>query len=89
MNATFRTTRYNISLKIFAHASTTKSTTKLHRVAKRVQHHTTSRKTRDVVSYNICLVKKFDRNQTSYNTIQHDTTRWPNECNISYNIKVV
>ena len=70
MNATFRTTRYNISFKIFAHASTTKSTTKLHRVAKRVQHHTTSRKTRDVVSYNICLVKKFDRNQTSYNTIQ-------------------
>ena len=44
---------------------------------------------RNVVSYNICLVKKFDSDQTLYNKIQHYTTRWPNECNISYNIKVV
>ena len=43
---------------------------------------------RNVVSYNICLVKKFDPDQTSYNKIQHDTTGWPNECNISYNIKL-
>ena len=34
-------------------------------------------------------LKKSDHDQTSYNKIQHDTTRWPNECNISYNIKVV
>ena len=27
--------------------------------------------------------EKFDRDQTSDNKIQHDTTRWPNECNIS------
>ena len=66
------------------------STTKLHGVAERVQHHTTSRKTKEfVVLYNICSVKKFDRDQTSYNKILYDTTRWPNECNISYNIKVV
>ena len=26
---------------------------------------------------------------TRYNTIQHNKTRWPNECNISYDIKVV
>ena len=31
---------------------------------------------RNVVSCNICLVKKFDRDQTSYNNIQHDTTRY-------------
>ena len=28
------------------------------------------------VSYNICLVKKFDSDQTLYNKIQHDTTRY-------------
>ena len=26
--------------------------------------------------FNICLVKKFDCDQTSYNKIQHDTTRY-------------
>ena len=31
---------------------------------------------RNVVSLNICLVKKFDSDQTSYNKIQHDTTRY-------------
>ena len=31
---------------------------------------------RNVVSYNLCLVKKFDRHQTSYNKIQHNTTRY-------------
>ena len=31
---------------------------------------------RNVVSYNICLVKTFDSDQTSYNKIQHDTTRY-------------
>ena len=31
---------------------------------------------RNVVSYNICLVKKFDSNQTLCNKIQHDTTRY-------------
>ena len=30
----------------------------------------------NVVSYNICLVKKFDSDQTLYNKIQHDTTRY-------------
>ena len=46
-------------------------------MAKRVQHHTTSLQSkRNVVSYNICLVKKFDCDQTSYNKIQHDTTRY-------------
>ena len=44
---------------------------------------------RNVVSYNIGLVKKFDRDQTSYDKTQHDTARWPNECSISYNNKVV
>ena len=47
---------------------------------------------RNVASYNNCLVTKFDRtkpHKTMYNTIQNDTKRWPNECNISYNIKVV
>ena len=29
----------------------------------------------NVVSYNICLVEKFDCDQTSYNKIQHDKTR--------------
>ena len=31
---------------------------------------------RNVVSYNICLVKKFASDQTSYNKIQRDTTRY-------------
>ena len=31
---------------------------------------------RNVVSYNIGLVKKFDSDQTLYNKIQHDTTRY-------------
>ena len=31
---------------------------------------------RVVVSYNICFVRKFDRVQTSYNKIQHDTRRY-------------
>ena len=31
---------------------------------------------RNVVSYNICSVKKFDSDQTLYNKIQHDTTRY-------------
>ena len=28
------------------------------------------------------LKKMFDRNQTSFNNFQHDTTWWPNECNM-------
>ena len=55
------------------HARVQQSTTKLHGMAKRVQHHTTSRTTKEM-SYNICLVKQSDRDQTSYNKIQHDTT---------------
>ena len=74
------------------------SITEHNRIAWSGQMRTTSysilENKRDVVSYNICILKKFDRDQTSYRKIQHDTirydtTRWPNECNISYNIKVV
>ena len=61
MNATFRTTRLNMSSKTkstkecggkitsAAHARVQQSTTKLHGVVKRVQHHTTSLKTKEML----------------------------------------
>ena len=54
------------------------STTELHEVAKRVQHHTTLRKTKQK---KCCIIQhlfseKFDRDQTSYNKIQHGKTRY-------------
>ena len=61
MIATFRTTRLNMSSKTkstkecggkvtsAAHARVQQSTTKLHGVAKRVQHHTTLRKTKEML----------------------------------------
>ena len=76
-------TRFNMSSKIkstkecglktasTAHARIQQSTTKLHGVAKRVQHHTTSRETKNIVSNNICLVKiAIKRHTRKYNTIQ-------------------
>ena len=60
-NATFRTTRLNMSSKTKStkecggeitsavHARVQQSTTKLLGVAKRVQHHTTSRKTKEML----------------------------------------
>ena len=70
MNATFRTTRYNIASRA--------STTEYNKVAWGGQTSTTSydirKNKRNVVPYNICLVKRFDRDQTSYNKIRHDTT---------------
>ena len=64
----FHATPYNISSKM--------STTENNKVALGGQTSTTSynisENERNVVSYNICLVKKFDRDQTSYNKIQHD-----------------
>ena len=79
-SATFRTTWYSICSKIY---------TEYNKVGWGGQ---TSK-----ASYNIpenkkcCIVQhlfneKFDRDQTSYNKIQHDTTRWRNECNISRNM---
>ena len=63
-----------------AHARVQKSTTKLHGVAKRVQpSHNIAEDKRNVVSYNICLVKSLiaiKLHTTRYNTIQHDTTRY-------------
>ena len=91
MIATFRRTRFNMSSKIkstkecgrkiasTAHARVQQSTTKLHGVAKRVQHHAVSRKKRIVVSYNICLVKSLiviRLHTAKYNTMQHYTTRY-------------
>ena len=55
------------------------STTGYNKVASGGQTNTTSYNIPEnkinVVSYNICLVKTFDRDQTSYNKIQHDKTR--------------
>ena len=66
------------------------STTEYNKVAWGGQTSTTSyniaENKRNVVSYNICFVKSLAAiklHTTRYNTIQHDTTRWPNECNIS------
>ena len=71
-NATFHTTLYNISSKM--------STTEYNKVALGGQTNTTScnipGNKRNVVSYNIHLVKKFDCDQTSYNKIQHNKTRY-------------
>ena len=79
-SATFRTTWNNISSKIY--------TTEYNKVwggqTSKTSYNIPENK--KVVSYNICSVRKFDRDQTSYNKIQHDTTRWPNECNISRNM---
>ena len=55
-----------------AHARLQQGTTKLHVVAKRVQHHTTSRNKRNVVWYNICLVKSLiaiELHTTRYNVV--------------------
>ena len=57
-----------------AHVRVQQSTTKLHGVAKRVQHHTTSRKTKKCCIVQHLFSEKFDRDQTSYNKIQHDKT---------------
>ena len=38
--------------------------------------HTIPENERNVVSYNIYLVKKLDRDQTLYNKMQHNTTRY-------------
>ena len=59
-----------------AHARVHQVTTKLHGVAKRVQHHTTSRKTKEMLYLQHLFSEKFDREQTSYNKIQHDKTRY-------------
>ena len=53
-----------------AHARVQQNTTKLHGVAKRVQHHTTSQKTKKCCIVQHLFSEKFDRDQTSYNTIQ-------------------
>ena len=56
------------------------SRTEYNKVAWGAQTSTTScnilQNKRNVVSYNICLVKKFDSDQTSCNKTQHDTTRY-------------
>ena len=57
-----------------AHARVQQSTTKLHGVAKRVQYHTTSRKTKECCIVQHLFSEKFDRDQTSYNKIQHNKT---------------
>ena len=58
------------------------STAEYNKVALGGQTSTTSynipENKRNVVSYNICSVKKFNRDQTSYNKIQHDETRYNN-----------
>ena len=59
-----------------AHARVQQSTTKLYGVVKRVQHHTTSRKTKEMFIVQHLFSEKFDRDQTSYNKIQHDKTRY-------------
>ena len=65
------------------------STTEYNKVAWGGQTSSTTYNTaenkRNVVSYSICLVKSLiaiKLHTTRYNTIKHDTTRWPNECNI-------
>ena len=66
------------------------STTEYNKVAWGGQTSTTSyniaENKRNVVSYNICLVKSLiaiKLHTTRYNTIKHNTTRWANECSIS------
>ena len=60
------------------HALVQQRTAKLHGVAKQVQCQTNPGKQKKCCIVNICSVKKFDRDQTLYNKIQHDkhvTTR--------------
>ena len=59
-----------------AQARVQQSTTKFYGVAKRVQHHTTSRKTKKCCILQHLFSEKFDRDQTSHNKIQHDKTRY-------------
>ena len=103
MNATFRTTRLNMSSK----TKSTKgcwwenyfccaraSTTEYNKVAWGGQTSTTSyniaENKRNVVSYNICLVKSLIAIRlytTRYNTIKHDTTRFKKYLYLSHPIQ--
>ena len=59
-----------------AHARVQQSITKLHGVAKRVQHHKHCGKQKKCCIVQHLFGEKFDRDQTSYNKIQHDKTRY-------------